>query len=66
MTPGEEPPEPEGAGVWCSRCKNELFCGEIYGADGERILCAGCARDELMGLSDGEILELMGFEVRRG
>lgn len=60
------PEEPEYAGVRCSVCKNELFRGEAYGADGERVLCAQCARDELMGLTDGEVLELMGFEVKRG
>ncbi len=64
--PAEGPREPEYAGVRCSVCKNELFRGEEYGADGERVLCAGCARDEIMGLSDGEVLELMGLEVRRG
>ena len=58
--------EPTIAGVRCSVCKNELFRGEIYGTDGERILCAECAREEFMGFSDGEVLELMGFDVRRG
>lgn len=62
----KEPPEPESAGICCTVCKNELFRGEEYGTDGERVLCADCARDELAGLSDGEVLKLMGFEVKRG
>lgn len=66
MRAAKGPPEPVYAGVRCSACKNELFRGEEYGADGGRVLCAQCARDELMGLTDGEVLELMGFEVKRG
>ena len=66
MARAMEPEEPANAGVRCSVCKNELFRGETYGADGERILCAQCAREELAGLSDGEVLERVGFAVRRG
>lgn len=64
--PEPEPREPEYAGIVCSVCKNELFRGEEYGTDGARVVCGDCAREELMGLSDGELMELMGLEVKRG
>lgn len=58
-----EPPEPELAGVRCSRCLTELRKGELFGVCGGRVVCGECADEEWSDLTAAEKLELLGFEV---
>lgn len=63
---GLEPPEPEGTGAVCCRCRNELTRGELYGTCDGRTVCAGCLEEEWGELSDEERFSMLGFDVKRG
>ncbi len=59
-----EPREQKPARI-CSRCGGDIWAWEVFGEDGGgEPICTDCADEEWRSLTDGERLELMGYEAR--
>lgn len=59
-----EPREPKPVRI-CERCRGEIWAWETFGEDGGGApVCIDCADEEWRELTDGERLELMGYEPR--
>ena len=52
--------------AYCSKCKGEIYAGEEYTTDGERVLCPECVEAEFAALPLWAKAQLMGMEVRGG
>ena len=60
-----EPEEPTVIAC-CSKCNGEIYAGEEYTTDGERVLCPECVEAEFAALPLWAKAQLMGYEVRGG
>lgn len=52
--------------AWCSKCKGEIYAGEEYTTDGERVICPECVEAEFTALPLWAKAQLMGYEARGG
>lgn len=59
-------PEEDVVVACCSKCKGEIYGGEEFVTDSERVLCPECVEAEFAALPLWAKAQLMGCEVRGG
>lgn len=50
--------------TYCSKCNGEIYTGEEYTTDGERVLCPECVEAEFAALPLWAKAQLMGMELK--